>query len=474
MPRHRRIILAATLLALSLAGLAWWISSSPDPDDPTAHMSDEEILAAAQAFYDSRPYYERPFPYSEVPEGLPDLRSETCGQCHGDIHQEWSISTHARAWKDDAQYMEELAKARGEYYDDQQEDYGWLCVTCHTPMINQLEELVIGLEDDQMGFPILVDNPYFDEELQDDAIGCATCHVEDGIVYGPRGDTDAPHPVAKDEDLTNERNCVQCHQAEANYYPDDMYACFFTTGTEWADSPAAEKGNHCQDCHMPPTQRPIADTLDAPTRDTRHHYFGGSLIPKHPDFEEEIKPLRQMFGSGATLFFDTDPDDHLALRVYNEFAGHMFPTGDPERHVEIDITLRDADGQSLEPIHQHIGARYQWYPELKLLSDNRIDPGDSLFVDIDWPDDPSAYPLEVDVEAHKYRMYQEDFDYHGLEGRYVRGRDFHYSTWTIEADDPTQPKASLVSIDDDWGPRDTLEPPTDIPSNRPSDSDDRE
>ncbi len=460
-PTPRFYHIAITLLVLVvLIGMAWLWSPSGD-EDLYAEMSDEQILAAAAEFYESRPYYERPFPYTEIPEGLADIRAETCGQCHGEIHAEWSISTHRRAWTDDAQFMEELAKARGDYYEDQEADYSWMCVNCHTPQMRQLERLVVDLVDDDIGQPVYVDNPVFDEKMQQEAIGCATCHVQDGTVYGPRGDTDAPHSVTRGDHLMDEQNCVRCHQAEA-LYPDDVLGCFFTTGDEWRHSPAAEDGKLCQDCHMPKTTRPLAAGFDVPERETGRHWFGGSLIPKHPDFEEEIAELRSIFGSGATILIDDHPDgDRLAVRVHNKYAGHLFPTGDPERHVEVEISVRDGEGELVAEAFERIGSRYEWYPEIKLLSDNRIPPGESLYIDVDWPE--SQAPVTVEIEAHKYRMYRDDFDYHELEGRYVRGRSFHASRWIV---DLQRNKAQLERIDDDLGSRDELEPTATPPANR--------
>ena len=57
------------------------------------------------SFYETRAYYERPVVATAVPEGLSDLRAETCGACHEEIYQEWSVSTHRRAWLDDAQFQ---------------------------------------------------------------------------------------------------------------------------------------------------------------------------------------------------------------------------------------------------------------------------------------------------------------------------------------------------------------------------------
>src|SRR5690625_7948283 len=121
------------IILSSLYFLGFFAGPSPaSDDDPFANLSDQEILAAAKRFYDSRPYYERPRDYSKIPAGLTDLRAETCGQCHQQIYQEWSISTHARAWTDDIQFMVELEKNSGEGTQESP-DVSWTWVNCHFP-----------------------------------------------------------------------------------------------------------------------------------------------------------------------------------------------------------------------------------------------------------------------------------------------------------------------------------------------------
>jgi hypothetical protein len=436
-PASREMKTALTGLVVTAAAtvaLVWVFEEREQPLEP------QEKLAKAVAFYESRPVYERPHGYTKVPEGLPDLRSETCGACHGEIYAEWKLSTHRRAWLDDAQFMEELAKSRGDHagHGEQASDVSWMCVNCHTPLINQLERLVVGLEDGDIGRPIYVDNPFFDPELQLDAIGCATCHVQDGIVYGPFGDTDAPHPVAKGEFLLDERNCLRCHQAEA-MYPERNLGCFFTTGEEWRNSKFGESGQTCQECHMPSVTRKLAEAFDRPERETRRHWFGGSLIPKHPDFAEELEPLKAVFGSGADIEVFVDDSARcegvedclrLVVRVANAHAGHRFPTGDPERHVDVDIRAVDAAGAEVGANSLRIGSIYEWWPEIRLLSDNRLMPGEyhDLVLEIE-----RGRPVHrVEVVARKYRMFEEAFDYHKLEGRYVRGRTFFEARYGLD------------------------------------------
>ncbi len=181
-------------------------------------------MADAEAFYSGQPELLRPFPVTAVPQGLPDLKASTCGACHAEIYAEWRVSTHARAWEDDAQFMAELHKST-----QPDSDTGWMCVNCHTPVANQLPRLVAGLRNGALNQPIYVDNPAYDAELQLEAITCAACHVRDGVVLGPYGDTAAPHATRRDPTLLTEQVCTQCHQATA-HFPELTLACMFNTG----------------------------------------------------------------------------------------------------------------------------------------------------------------------------------------------------------------------------------------------------
>jgi hypothetical protein len=473
--------MAAVLFCAMLVS-ATGCKDKPDPeqtdDEASEQLSDQEIVEESWEFYQTRPYYQQPMAPTAVPQGLPDMRAETCGGCHQEIYQEWKLSTHRRAWLDDAQYQAELSKSRGEHNPDVQDDVGWMCVNCHTPAFEQLPEVVTGLKDGDIGQPIYAKNSKFDKTLQNEAITCATCHVKDGIVYGPYGDTDAPHPTAKDPELRTEAVCTQCHQAEAEW-PERNLGCYFTTGEEWAASTHGQTDQTCQSCHMPKVERKLAEAFDRPKRQTRRHWFGGSLIPKHPDFAEELEPLRKVFGTGveieliaarkdakpagepdpefnkgATTCTDGKPCTKMWVRLTNENAGHKFPTGDPERHADIEIVARDSDGNVLARAKDRIASRYKWWPEIEKLTDNRIDPGQHHDIVLEVPGDKS---FVVDITGHKYRMYEEAFEHHELEGEYVRGRKFHESKWTVGDDgEPT-----LVEISDDWGERTSLEPPAD-------------
>ncbi len=374
-------------------------------------------LQEARAFYAAQPEMLRPMPHSPTPPGLPDLSAASCGICHQEIYAEWKVSTHARAWLDDAQFQEELKKSRKQGVD-------WMCVNCHTPMESQLERLVRGLREGKVEQPIYTPNPNYDPKLQLEAITCATCHVREGTILGPYGDTSAPHPVKKAPELLSVQVCTQCHQAVAHFRRISL-ACTFDTGNELASGPYAGK-KICQDCHMPVVERPLMAGF--PKRKTRRHWFGGSLIPKKPEYEAEIAPLRAVFPEGLAARWVDPPKQvkagagrALVFEAHNAQAGHLLPTGDPERFILLEGSVLDAEGKVLARHEARFGTRYQWSPQVKKLEDTRLKPQERRRFTLKFTA-PAKGPLRLRLKASKWRIGKEAFDYHHLEGRYVPGR----------------------------------------------------
>jgi len=388
--------------------------ASEQPEQTALTVQDARAFAATQ------PRYLRGVPGSALPTGLPDLRSATCGTCHQEIYAEWAISIHARAWLDDPQFLEELAKSKKQGVD-------WMCMNCHTPFEDQLPTLVAGYKDGDKSRPILVENPAFDPVMQKDAIGCATCHVRDGTVVGPFGDTNAPHPVTKGEELLTNAVCTQCHQAKAEFVELNL-TCAFDTGKEFERGPYDEEGKTCQSCHMPEVERPL--TAGFPPRTTRRHWFGGSLIPKQPAFEAELAPLRDVYPDGLTAGWQDLPSTlapgstaRLTARYTNEYAGHLLPTGDPERYILITAIVTGADGAELARVQHRVGAVYVWWPKTKKMSDNRMTPRESRTLDVEFVV-PDSGPVSVQLTASKWRLNAENIAFHDLGDRAVAGRTF--------------------------------------------------
>lgn len=399
-------------LAVTLALVS--VACTKTPRAPT--------IEDARAFTRDQPRHLQHLPHTPPPEGLADLSAKTCGACHVEIYEEWKLSTHAHAWLDDAQFLEELAKS-------ERQGVAWMCMNCHTPVENQLPRLVAGLEDGKLNAPVFVDNPNFDPVLQQEAITCATCHVKDGVVLGPYGAEGAPHPVKKAELLTTPEVCTQCHQAQARF--DSLgLICVFDTGAEFAQSPYAEQGQTCQTCHMPEVERPLTNLPGFPERRTRRHWFGGSLIPKKPEYAEALASLRPHYPPGLEVRVRPLPETlrpgarvPVEVEVENAHAGHYLPTGDPERFLRIRFEVRDAAGALLGERIERIGIEYQWHPEVKKLSDNRLAPKEKRKYTFAF-EAPEGGQVVLRVEASRWRINEENFAYHDLEGRYVAGQTF--------------------------------------------------
>lgn len=384
----------------------------------------------ARAFYASQPSFLRPLPHSETPAGLTDLRAESCGVCHVEIYNEWRISSHARAWNDDAQFLEEMKKTTAE----PGRDASWICQNCHTPNESQLPKLVTALEGGDRGRPVYVDNPNFDPELQLEAVTCATCHVRDGVVLGPFGGTGAPHPVQRTDELFAVELCTQCHQVEESL-ADVELVCTFDTGVTFASSPWAAEGKTCQECHMPEVERRLA-IMDGPVRKTRRHWFGGSLIPKKPEFEAEIAPLRDVYPNGARVEWVDLPavvqakvPTTLTFAVTNAEAGHTLPTSDVERYLLVSAQAIDAGGNILAERAERFGMRYEWEPTPRRLDDTRLVPRETRRFSLQF-DAPPRGPVTLKLRGENHRISAENFAYHELEGRSVPSRVFFEASET--------------------------------------------
>jgi hypothetical protein len=371
------------------------------------NCAQEPTVEMALDFYENQPVYLRPFSLSKTPEGLKNMRAETCGECHQEIYREWSISTHANAWKNDPQFQAELHKERPNGGDVQ-----WLCVNCHTPTIQQLPRLVARLER-ELDKPVYVENPYFDEQFQQEAISCAGCHIRDGVVLGPWGDSNAPHAVQKSDYLLTSQVCLDCHQADVSFQQLNL-ACVFNTGKEH------QRGNYsdqtCQSCHMPLVERSIVP--GGKKRTVRRHFFGGSMIPKNFEHADDIATMTPYYKQGLEV---DDPiiqtnGDRLSIGILfrNANAGHNLPTGDPERFLLFTVKVIDESGEIQFHDSMTIGSKYDWWPSVKLISDNRLLPKEERSWDLVWkPIRDGKYTIELDVE--KWRITSENLKYHQLE-----------------------------------------------------------
>ena len=265
-----------------------------------------------------------PQPPKTLPEGLSSLSAKECGGCHAAIYQEWSASMMGQAWTDPV--FQADFQHQGELY---------VCRNCHTPLVEQQPELVLGLEKVKPLTAETIPNPDFQPELLDEGVTCVSCHLQEGRLVGPHEDVDPPHAWAVG-DLTGD--CEACHQMPPPPFwrLERDVADTHRELERWQALTGRTEG--CVDCHMPAVERPLVEGY--PSRPGRAHTFVGSWD------HETLRSAVSLRAEGGTLF------------VTNH-AGHAVPTAEPS-HV-LRLSWRGVEAEEL------------WYRDIR----ERKERGDS-------------------------------------------------------------------------------------------------
>ena len=323
--------------------------------------------------YDLGPATAVGVPYQEIPAGLTSLKAEECGICHQEIYAEWRTTMHAAAYTDP--FFQAYWK---------KDEYEWSCLTCHTPLENQLKRRIVEFKEGDFYQPQFADNSRFDAELQQEGITCAACHVRDGVIYGPypAEQLNAPHPVEFDERFLSESLCLDCHEVPAKPFS-FLRSGICGTGGEWEDGPYIKKGYRCQTCHMPEVARPLI--AGQKSRKNGRHLWRGGNSPEQVAKALTITAKRQ--------------DSTIKVDITNSGAGHNFPTGDPDREVFITARLINHEGTVLQTKELHIRRIIIWKPIMIELSDNRIKPLETRTLSFKIPGWLSDQPLTIEVEG---------------------------------------------------------------------------
>ena len=357
----------------------------------------EADLIATQAFFATRPKYEQAWDAGLTPvPGLPNLSAQTCGACHQELYKEWQQTVHSQAWID-PQYQAEIGKSGNR----------WLCLNCHTPLLVQQDFWPVGLVDDDVERPLLRKNSSYDATFRDEGITCAACHVDNGAIVGP-GLTDsvAPHPVKVDPEFGSGDLCRRCHDAQATY-PGKNFICTFETGLEYDAGTYADDGENCTTCHMPKVERPAA--VGGPVRTVAQHWWRGAGIPKVRGSYPPIEANPPALDLTATV-----TDGKIAVDMTNARAGHMLPTGDPERWVSVELFFQDANGAEVGKWSHRIGQKWTWDPPTK-HGDTRLKPKETQTEVVPIPEGA----VQATMLGTSHLISKENADYHHL-GDYPR------------------------------------------------------
>lgn len=311
------------------------------------------------------------------------LAPESCGVCHPAQFTDWKTTLHSRAMG---------PGVVGQLVELERTDPATpqLCRSCHAPLAEQ-----------QPTRPIaggVRSNPAFDEKLQRAGLVCAACHVRVHQRFGPPrrdgslGTDEArvtlPHNgVTRTPAFLDSEFCATCHQ----FAPDDLALngkLLQNTYAEWKSSPAARRGVHCQNCHMP---------------DRRHLWRGVHDA--------------EMVRSGVEITLTTDraryrrgEEVRATLRIVNSGVGHHFPTYVTPQ-VVVRVQLLDAEGRVLRrSIEQSTIGRDVALDLSREIADTRIPAGGSWTLDYQRMLDRPGLRLVATVTVFPDYFYSRFFE----------------------------------------------------------------
>ncbi len=330
-----------------------------------------------------------PVPAQAAPAPLPSISAQACNACHGEVHDQWAASGHARASTNPV--YRKAVEAAGDPL---------LCRDCHLPLENQRADLASGKG--KLGASQRIANPAFQPSLALEGVTCAACHVRDGVILGPRDlpADRAPHPVRAEAALRGAEACAACHQITlpgAEEHP------FVDTLGEWARSPYAEAGITCADCHMKRVSGIVGGS--------RYATFASHGLTRGLEPRELARALTVEVGLRGTTVVRGD-DLRATATVMNTGAGHAVPTGMPDARLRVRFDVEAPDGttpKGAEPSVVDLGRVLEEEPPFALVSDDRIPAAGSRTFDYTWvvPKKLTPGPLVLVVRVERLAATEE-------------------------------------------------------------------
>ena len=306
------------------------------------------------------------------------ISPEKCAECHEEIFDMWDGSMHSKAL-DDPLFVAATKLFVGKATHPGELEDAEHCVSCHNPIAYRSGQIK-GSSDDYSNV----------DDVSRWSISCDVCHTIDEIVMlknqsfntdpgdgeddagvkrGPRDDADAMfHDSEFSAIHTSSQICGTCHNVTHLWYMTKLEGTY----DEWAsspyNSPDPDKIVNCQDCHMRQSPgTPATGMTDRPDypgssadmgEDRDHiwrHYVSGAntFTPTLLGHPERVAMAVERLENAATLEIMADKANGkkysaLTVRVKNEGAGHMLPTGVTEfRQMWLELTVSNKKGKVL-------------------------------------------------------------------------------------------------------------------------------
>ena len=324
------------------------LASDDDDANETAEDRKKEEQRKRELAEAANAEHEKLFTEAKYPS------ANTCATCHPKQYDEWSVSQHAYAQLSPV-YMafqtavNMLTSATN----------GDFCIRCHTPVGMNIGETPFGTNLDR-------------SPASREGITCVVCHrvnknygkisgrfalVEGDVfspVFGPKGGDELKRVLNKPEEyqvsqsrdkpgrsihtkankffqLTQSSFCGTCHDVTLlnGFRLEEAF-------TEYKQSPAAKRGESCQDCHMGKVQGvasgyeygPAAIVGDVPTKKrklTNHFFAGPDYSVVHPGIfphnveAAQLKTLREWLQYDYKAGWGTDKFEDSSRATKTKF-----------------------------------------------------------------------------------------------------------------------------------------------------------
>ncbi|HEY6547176.1 MAG TPA: multiheme c-type cytochrome [Vicinamibacteria bacterium] len=262
------------------------------------------------------------------PAGAPYDSAQACAKCHPAIHGYWAESEHARSATNPA-FLGALRAAVETSPDKDAVRNG--CVWCHAPTA------------------IVTGDQRLEQPVTREGVTCDFCHTVADVDLGARGHPFRlePGPVKRGPlefakspahenaysalHRTSPLLCAACHQ-----FTNALGVEVLSTYSEWKASPYPERGQTCQECHMPLVPGwSVAEGLDASRRRINlHRVEGGSSAGR--------------LATGLDLRFESvllRTPAEVDVAVVNRAVGHAAPSGLSSKRLVLGVGVDTGSGE---------------------------------------------------------------------------------------------------------------------------------
>jgi nitrate/TMAO reductase-like tetraheme cytochrome c subunit len=270
--------------------------------------------------------------------------SEVCGKCHKAIYNEF-----AHGFGADIHYSDITLKSAKENklnlpagvsgsvtahafagvdpfpaHARDVEEEGRSCNVCHYPEAFAIPD---------MNVPEMTKPKPRPKSMEQGGLTCASCHLTPEGNIRAAHDVKAPHETVADPAIQTSAMCAYCHSMGKRVVNKQTQ-----TFLEWRDDFYKKRlgRQQCQDCHMPRTERKVAENSDVPARAVaRHLWTGGRSLQRLQSALSLVTVQPEQGKSG------------IELHVINIGAGHSVPTGSNRRAIYLITDVMDNAGKKV-------------------------------------------------------------------------------------------------------------------------------